>query len=66
MVEYMYMNKEQSLLILVEAVKFAQSKGIYSLEDSRKIANALDVIFAPAPVEQAPVVEKPEELPVTE
>ena len=42
------LNQEQSLNLLVQAVRVAQSKGAYSLEDAALLSQAIAVFTPPA------------------
>ncbi len=41
------MNQEQALSVLIQAARVAQSKGAFTLEDAKVIAEAI-AIFVPA------------------
>lgn len=47
------MNQDQALSVLIQAARVAQSKGAFTLEDAKVIAEAISV-FVPA---QAPAAE---------
>jgi hypothetical protein len=55
------MNNEQAISILITAVKIAQAKGAYTLEDSATILGAIKKLspepVKPEVVETAPEVE---------
>ena len=53
------LNPQQALSVLIQAVNFAQSKGVYSLEDAEILSKAVKVFVkkdeaAPAAPEVAP------------
>lgn len=56
------MTKEQAQQIIEQAIQLAQSRGVYSLQDSRTVLTALETMFG---VKEAPtqeeVVEEPKE-----
>lgn len=41
------LNKEQSVFFLVNSVKYAYSKGVFSLEESEIISNCIRKIYLP-------------------
>jgi len=43
------LNGQQALNILVQAVRIAQSKGAYTLEDAEVISKAVKIFAPPAP-----------------
>jgi len=47
------LTQEQALSVLVQAVKIAQSKGAFTLEDAEVIAKAVKVFAKPEPVAEA-------------
>jgi len=51
------LNDQQAVNILVQGVRFAQTKGVYTLEDAEVIARAIKVFVTPTPE----VVEEVEE-----
>lgn len=53
----MEMNQQQALGILVQAVRLAQSKGVYTLEDAEVIAKAVK-LFTPVAEEKAEGAEE--------
>jgi len=53
------MNKQKAIEVLIQAVKIANKKGVYELEDSAVIANAVAIIQAPEPKPEPE--KKPEE-----
>jgi len=49
------LNPQQALSVLIQAVNFAQSKGVYSLEDAEILSKAVKVfVKKDAPAEGAP------------
>lgn len=58
------LTKEQAVSVLVQAVKIAQSKGAFTLDDAALVAQAIRVIAPQADATQAPV--QPTEDVVTE
>lgn len=55
------LNPQQALSVLIQAVNFAQSKGVYSLEDAEILSKAVKVFVkkdeaAPADAPVAPEV----------
>ena len=60
------LNGQQALNVLIQAVRIAQGKGAYTLEDAELIAKAIKVFVPPTPAgeegtETDPVVNKDEE-----
>lgn len=51
------MNNQQALQILINAVQAANLKGAFSLQDSKMVAEAVEVFVKPAS-ETTPPVEK--------
>jgi hypothetical protein len=43
----MELTQEQALSVLVQAVRFAQTKGVFSLEDAEVISKAVKLFFPP-------------------
>lgn len=58
------MNKQKAIEVLIQAVKIANKKGVYELEDSAVIANAVAIIQAPEPKPEPKPEEKKYEKPV--
>ena len=59
-------TQEQALSLLIQAVRVAQSKGVYALEDAGLLAQAIG-IFTPQPeVTPVEVAEEAEEEPESE
>ena len=54
------LTQDQALGVLVQAARVAQSKGAFTLEDAKVIAEAVAVFAPPAPAEEAaaPAEEK--------
>jgi hypothetical protein len=50
----MELTQEQALSVLVQAVRFAQSKGVYTLEDAEVISKACKVFY---PAQEEPKAE---------
>ena len=50
------MNQEQALSVLIQAARVAQSKGAFTLEDAKVIAEAI-AIFVPAQPQTEEVTE---------
>lgn len=61
-VENVNLNPQQALSVLIQGVQFAQSKGVFSLEDAELIAKAVRV-FVTKPA-AAPADAQPEQPPV--
>ena len=68
------LNGQQALNVLIQAVRVAQGKGAYTLEDAEMISRAIKVFVPPTPAEEQgteadPVVnegaENGEEVPAT-
>ncbi len=61
------MNQDQALSVLIQAARVAQSKGAFTLEDAKVIAEAI-AVFVPAQAEAQPETqnEVTELEPVTE
>tara|TARA_R100001460_G_scaffold88060_2_gene129553 strand:- start:2788 stop:3063 length:276 start_codon:yes stop_codon:yes gene_type:complete len=62
------LNGQQALNVLIQAVRIAQGKGAYTLEDAELIARAIKVFVPPTPAgeegtENDPVVNTEEEAP---
>ena len=60
------LNGQQALNVLIQAVRIAQGKGAYTLEDAELIAKAIKVFVPPTPAgeegtETDPVVNQDEE-----
>jgi hypothetical protein len=53
------LSQDQALSVLIQAVRIAQSKGAYTLEDAKVIADAV-AIFVPAKTEEDAKVEATE------
>lgn len=52
------LNPQQAISVLIQAVNFAQSKGIYSLEDAEILSKAVKVfVKKEAPKEEIPQTE---------
>jgi len=49
------LTKEQAISVLVQAVKIAQSKGAFTLDDAALVAQAIRVIAPQSDATQAPV-----------
>jgi hypothetical protein len=47
------MNQDQALSVLIQAARVAQSKGAFTLEDAKVIAEAI-AVFVPAQAEAQP------------
>ena len=45
-----YLNGQQALNVLIQAVRIAQSKGAYTIEDAELISRAIRVFVPPTPV----------------
>jgi hypothetical protein len=45
------LSQDQALSVLIQAVRIAQSKGAYTLEDAKVIADAV-AVFVPAKTEE--------------
>jgi hypothetical protein len=50
------LSQEQALSVLIQAVRIAQSKGAYTLEDAKVVAEAVSV-FVPAKTEEQTIEE---------
>ena len=50
------LSQEQALSVLIQAVRIAQSKGAYTLEDAKVVAEAVSV-FVPAKTEEQVIEE---------
>ncbi len=60
------MNQEQALSVLIQAARVAQSKGAFTLEDAKVIAEAISV-FVPAQPQTEEATEsapEPEQAPM--
>jgi hypothetical protein len=53
------LNPQQAISVLIQAVNFAQSKGVYSLEDAEILSKAVKVFVKKEdkPAADAPVTE---------
>jgi hypothetical protein len=49
------LNPQQAISVLIQAVNFAQSKGVYSLEDAEVLSKAVKVFVK----KEAPTTETP-------
>jgi hypothetical protein len=62
-VEAVQLNGQQALNVLIQAVRIAQQKGAYTLEDAEMISKAIKVFVPPTPAgeegtEKDPVVNE--------
>ena len=46
------LNGQQALNVLIQAVRIAQQKGAYTLEDAEMISKAIKVFVPPTPAEE--------------
>lgn len=46
------LNGQQALNVLIQAVRIAQSKGAYTIEDAELISKAIKVFVPPTPAEE--------------
>ena len=62
------LNQAQALNVLIQAVRIAQGKGAYTLEDAELVAKAIKVFVPPAPTTEGedPVINKDAEPQPTE
>jgi hypothetical protein len=51
------MTQEQALSVLIQAVRIAQSKGAFTLEDAKTVAEAVSVFVPAQNAEQATEVK---------
>lgn len=51
------MNQEQALSVLIQAARVAQSKGAFTLEDAKVIAEAISVFVPAQPQPEGEVTE---------
>jgi hypothetical protein len=62
------LNGQQALNVLIQAVRIAQGKGAYTIEDAELISRAIKVFVPPTPVGEDgaptsdPVINKDEEI----
>jgi len=56
------MNQQQALTILVRAANFAQSKGVFSLQDAAAVAAAVSTFTVQADSAETDEAEKTEEV----
>jgi hypothetical protein len=55
------LNPQQAISVLIQAVNFAQSKGVYSLEDAEILSKAVKVfVKKEEPKTEEPTVDAPE------
>ena len=50
--EAVQLNGQQALNVLIQAVRIAQQKGAYTLEDAEMISKAIKVFVPPTPAEE--------------
>ena len=64
------LNQAQALNVLIQAVRIAQGKGAYTLEDAEMVSKAIKVFVPPAPATEEggedPVINKEEDDTPTE
>ena len=57
------LNQQQALNVLIQAVRIAQGKGAFTLEDAELVAKAIKVFVPPTPVAEEgedPIINKDE------
>jgi hypothetical protein len=52
------LTQDQALSVLIQAARVAQSKGAFTLEDAKIIADAVAVFAPPAPEKEAEATEE--------
>ena len=61
------LNQAQALNVLIQAVRIAQGKGAYTLEDAEMVSKAIKVFVPPAPATEEggedPVINKEDDTP---
>ena len=55
------LTQDQALSVLIQAVRVAQSKGAFTLEDAKVIAEAVAIFAPPAPATEEATAEATEE-----
>tara|TARA_B100001057_G_scaffold446969_1_gene486049 strand:+ start:10017 stop:10265 length:249 start_codon:yes stop_codon:yes gene_type:complete len=64
------LNQSQALNVLIQAVRIAQGKGAYTLEDAEMVSKAIKVFVPPTPETEEgaedPVINKDEDAEATE